>query len=200
MTTRVVYWDLGGVLVDVDMDRSRRRWSQETGRSAADFDALLFAGGLKEAVDRGQFDHDELLRRLSDRGIELGSERWASIWNACLIARPRMVALVREVARRATCAVLSNTDPSHAAYISAELGLGDDLSWWMTSYDVASMKPEPAIYRAAIERARVPPESILFVDDRADNVEAARAAGIDAIVFPGYERLLEALASRALTL
>lgn len=44
-------------------------------------------------------------------------------------------------------------------------------------------KPDPRIYRIAAERIGLPAEQLVFVDDRADNVEAAEALGMHGVVF-----------------
>ena len=50
-------------------------------------------------------------------------------------------------------------------------------------------KPEPAMYRRAIDILGCPPQRILFIDDREENVAGAAAAGIKAIRFTGAETL-----------
>lgn len=45
------------------------------------------------------------------------------------------------------------------------------------------VKPDPAIYALAVRRFGIDPACALFVDDRADNVEAAREAGFQAVRF-----------------
>jgi putative hydrolase of the HAD superfamily len=44
-------------------------------------------------------------------------------------------------------------------------------------------KPDPRIYLLTCERLGVTPSASVFVDDNRDNVEAARAVGIEAIHF-----------------
>ncbi|MGW1207293.1 HAD-IA family hydrolase [Streptomyces cyaneofuscatus] len=44
-------------------------------------------------------------------------------------------------------------------------------------------KPDPAIYRIAAERAGVPAERCLFVDDRQENVDAAAALGMTGVLY-----------------
>jgi hypothetical protein len=48
---------------------------------------------------------------------------------------------------------------------------------------VQHIKPEPAIYALAVERFGAPPSELVFLDDHAPNVEAARAAGWHALQF-----------------
>ena len=55
-----------------------------------------------------------------------------------------------------------------AQFYSSELGVG---------------KPQPGFFTAIVEQLEVSPRDVLFADDRADNVEGAREAGLQAEVF-----------------
>jgi putative hydrolase of the HAD superfamily len=54
-----------------------------------------------------------------------------------------------------------------------------DHNTWSHAVNLA--KPEPAIYLHAAEGLHTSPENILFLDDRPENIEAALAAGMQAI-------------------
>jgi putative hydrolase of the HAD superfamily len=56
-------------------------------------------------------------------------------------------------------------------------------------------KPEPAIYRRALEILGRPAERVLFIDDRAENVAGAITAGMRAIRYEGAEALRRELVS-----
>jgi putative hydrolase of the HAD superfamily len=56
-------------------------------------------------------------------------------------------------------------------------------------------KPEPVIYKTALDILGRPAERILFIDDRAGNVDGAVAAGMKAIQFVGAEALRRELVS-----
>jgi HAD superfamily hydrolase (TIGR01509 family) len=56
-------------------------------------------------------------------------------------------------------------------------------------------KPEPAIYQRALDILGRSAERILFIDDRAENVAGALAAGIEAIRFEGSVALRKKLES-----
>jgi putative hydrolase of the HAD superfamily len=51
------------------------------------------------------------------------------------------------------------------------------------SSEVGMRKPDPRIYLLTCERLGVAPTASVFVDDNRDNVEAARAVGIEAVQF-----------------
>ena len=56
------------------------------------------------------------------------------------------------------------------------------------SCQVKQIKPEPEIYKTLIERYHLEPEKSVFLDDRAENCEAARKQGIHAIQFESFKQ------------
>ncbi|MES2939372.1 MAG: HAD family phosphatase [Pseudomonadota bacterium] len=80
-------------------------------------------------------------------------------------------------------ACLSNDVGRWSRKLRRGFGLEDRFAHWVISGDVSLRKPDPAIYQRFLERAGVAPEQVLFVDDRARNVEAARALGLHAVLF-----------------
>ena len=62
------------------------------------------------------------------------------------------------------------------------------------SYRYHQIKPQPEIYDTLIREYELKPEECVFLDDRSDNCEAARAKGMHAIVFTTREEALKGLA------
>lgn len=59
-------------------------------------------------------------------------------------------------------------------------------------------KPAPAAFERVATHLQLPPNRCIFVDDRAVNVEAAVAAGMDGVVFEGAAQLESELVRRGL--
>ena len=85
-------------------------------------------------------------------------------------------------------AVLSNTIEPHAK-INRDKGLYDSFAEVVLSNEVGLAKPDRAIYQLMLERLHEPPEAVVFIDDRAENVSAAIAAGIHGIRFKSAAQL-----------
>ena len=66
----------------------------------------------------------------------------------------------------------------------------------VTSFEAKSMKPDNKIYEVAVEKAGVLPREIFFTDDKPENVQAAQAAGLEAVLFTTATELLRDLAKR----
>ncbi|MGI6238590.1 MAG: HAD family hydrolase [Christensenellales bacterium] len=76
--------------------------------------------------------------------------------------------------------LLSNAMPS-LKRVLANAGLIELFDEVMISTDEGLAKPDPAIYRAMLARIGEKPDACAFVDDRVENLEAARALGIRAV-------------------
>ena len=68
----------------------------------------------------------------------------------------------------------------------------------VVSGDEGCAKPDPQIFAILADRVGVPLARCTFSDDRADNVEAARRAGLDAFVFTDPVQLRAELVARGL--
>jgi putative hydrolase of the HAD superfamily len=87
-------------------------------------------------------------------------------------------------------ALLSNMVLEIGARLKQNFTLLSRFSHLTLSCEVGSVKPEPAIYRHVLEGLGVAPDRALLIDDRAVNIDAARALGMHGIVFRGYDELI----------
>ena len=71
----------------------------------------------------------------------------------------------------------------------AHFGLRRYFKVAFSSCYVGLRKPEPAIYLRALDILGCPPERVLFIDDRQENVAGGLAAGMKAIRFTGADAL-----------
>lgn len=63
------------------------------------------------------------------------------------------------------------------------------------SFEEHVIKPDPQIYKTLISRYGLKPERCVFVDDKAENIKAAKACGLAAILFKDYNDLIDKLSS-----
>jgi len=195
----VVFFDLGGVVVDVDLQRARCAWAAELGTSESDFDRVFLDSGIKDAMDVGKITRSQALRDLCALcASPVAEEVIVRCWSSSISPRPEVSEMVHEVARNARCAVISNTDPVHAEYIKAVTGISTAIERWVTSYQAGSMKPEIGILRLALQHLAVHAEDALLVDDREENLVAARSLGMDGLHYDNFESVRRGLAARGL--
>lgn len=197
MCLDLVLFDLDDVLVEYSREVRCRTLGARIGRSADAVRAALFDTGLETEADLGRVDPDGVARRLSDA---LGTTVTVADCVAARAAAMRpiagMPALVDALAARLPLAILTNNGalvrdhfaalcPAFAPYFSGRVH-GSDL------YGIA--KPDPAIFRRCADALGVAPSRVLFIDDRAENADGARAAGMHAHTFRTSARLRAALA------
>jgi putative hydrolase of the HAD superfamily len=76
-----------------------------------------------------------------------------------------------------------------------KFGLRDLFDVAFSSCYLGLRKPEPAIYKRALDILGKQPERVLFIDDRQENVDGARGVGIKGLRFDGADSLRRDLAS-----
>lgn len=177
---RAILWDLGGVLVDVDFERAGAVWTALTGNSWAGFEEHMFASGLKARFDAGEVT----LEHVAD-ALALDPKQFAALWSTVVRPRPERLAVARAWARSLWTGVMSNTDPVHMTVMRPPME--DFTRTWILSYEVGALKPDPAIYRAALNAVPFPAAQVVFFDDRPENVAAACHLGIRAHLYSGRD-------------
>ena len=80
---------------------------------------------------------------------------------------------------------LSNDVAEWARKRLARLRLDRFFAGWVFSSEVRAHKPQPQIYERLLELLPCPPGACVFVDDRAANLEAAQATGLQTVLFGG---------------
>jgi len=93
--------------------------------------------------------------------------------------------LVREVAERCRVGCLSNTNEVHWTDQTSRWGMADLFEVTFLSYQLDMVKPDTEIFLHVADALRLYPERILFLDDRAENVEQARSVGFAGAVVSG---------------
>jgi len=209
MPPKILYFDLGMVLVEFSHEQMCRQMADVAGTTPeAVWEALFSDGACRAAEIRYETGHlstEEFLDCFCQAtGTSADRKRLADA--ACNIFSPiePMWKLARRLAAAGNrLALMSNTNAVQWQYLSDGrfplVAMGQPVSvfdWAILSFEVGSMKPDRAIFDAAIERAGVAAREVFFTDDRLENVEGARAVGIDAVQFVDCDGLVAELRER----
>jgi putative hydrolase of the HAD superfamily len=125
-------------------------------------------------------------------------EEFAAIWNGIFRPNDSVFPVIEALSGRVPLFVLSNTNAMHMAYIRPRLPILERFEAVLTSHELGLVKPDAAIYRAALARAGAAPQEAAFFDDQLGHVEGARRAGLHGFVFSDVERFVEDLAGLGL--
>jgi len=113
---------------------------------------------------------------------------------------PGMKELIQSLQElRIQVALLSNTTHGRAAFLQSK-GAYAPFNPVLLSCNLGVKKPEKKIYEILIRTLGVQPGQCIFIDNKKCNVEAAKAIGIDAIVFYSAEQLKQELLKRGIAL
>jgi putative hydrolase of the HAD superfamily len=187
---QTVIFDMGKVLVWFDNSIFFRKLAalagttEETVREAAHVKLELV-----RSFDRGDITPAEFKDRVcSALGLSLGYGQFYDIFNDVFTLNPPAL----DIARRLRAAghklvLLSNTDPERAGFIRRRFPETQIFDVTILSCEVNLLKPDPAIFLLALERAGAAAEESVFIDDMAVNVEVARVLGIASILYE-YDR------------
>ncbi|WP_052250711.1 HAD-IA family hydrolase [Xanthomonas sacchari] len=187
----------------VDMDGVLRLWPDDDatlerahGVPPGSLRAVAFAPALLEPAIRGATSdaqwRAEVVARLAALAPQADVAALVAAWSAPTAARLNqpVLALLRQVRQRVPVVLLSNAT-SRLPHELQALGLADLFDAVVNSSEVGAIKPEPAIFLHVLAQLRMAADEVLFVDDTAVHVEAARALGLRA------ERYVDAEALRA---
>jgi putative hydrolase of the HAD superfamily len=86
-------------------------------------------------------------------------------------------------------AILSNMGDVNLAYMRKNFDWLSGFAYLTWSCELLTAKPDPAIYRHTLDNLGVAPQEAIFIDDIPANIAAARALGIDGILFTTVEQL-----------
>lgn len=88
--------------------------------------------------------------------------------------------------------VLSNTNAIHWDWIRSQYtAVLAPFDRCLVSHECGVEKPDPEIYRIAMRHTGLPAAAHLFIDDLVENVEGARAVGMEGVVHTDADRLRE---------
>ena len=204
---KAIIFDMGGVLVDLDIEDCKKAFKERLGYydideiidachqkgiygdleegilSADDFRSIVLAGSRPDAVAE---DVDEAMSHILV-GIE-----------------PYKAEMLKRLSEKYELYMLSNNNPicvhySRKMFEDAGIPLENIFRKCYFSYEMKALKPSETFYRNVVSDIGLPAEQMLFIDDSMKNVEGSVAAGLPAVFYqPGtdLEALLEDVLDR----
>jgi glucose-1-phosphatase len=193
---RHVLFDFDQVLAQYRHERRIAHLADFAGCAHEHVREVLFASGLEAEYDRGLLDTATYLERLGEGlGQAIDEERWIASRLAGSVGSPGVLAQVEALDPGIALGILTNNGALIAQAIPRILGPAfvrfDGRV--LCSGALRVRKPDPAIFRLALERLGWQARQTLFVDDSFANVQAARALGLQAETVTDARTLRRAL-------
>lgn len=187
-------FDLGGVIVPHDNEQLYRLLA---GRCLpAQLPAAIAAATRDPRYERGELPIAHLHRRLrQEAGYAPDWDVFVADWCSHLGLDLAMLDYVELLAARRRVLLFSNTNHEHWQHLlrlsAGRLGRFEA----HLSHEMGDAKPSPSAFRLLAARAGLVPARALFIDDKSENVAAAREAGFRAEIFTGQGDLEALLAA-----
>jgi putative hydrolase of the HAD superfamily len=192
---KVLFFDVGGVLLTNGWDRDARRLAcehfdldWEDFQDRHDFVAPDF--------ETGRLTMEEYLHRtVFYRQQPFTEDEFVTFMKAQSAAMPESLALLSDLASSGdyVLATLNNESRELNDHRIETFGLRRFFSMFMSSCYLGMRKPEEDIYRVAVDVIQHLPEECVFIDDRMLNLECAERAGIHPIHFTDADQLRASL-------
>jgi HAD superfamily hydrolase (TIGR01509 family) len=193
---RAIIFDIGRVLVRIDVGRAMTGLAESISLSPEEIWSALEKHPTWLDWQEGRMTPRDWHQSVAQRfGTNLTFEQFTEVWNRVLDPQPLLDnEFLGMLAKRYRLCLLSNTDPIHAAHLESTYSFFRYFPNRIYSYAVGVSKPNPLVYRAALEACKVDAKSALYIDDVPAYVEAAERLGLSGIVFRSPEQLARDLA------
>lgn len=193
---RTILWDVGGVLLTNGWDHCERAdLFREFQIDRDDFETRH--AEVNDAWEKGEITvNDYLDETLFYEPRDFTKEEFLIRMKKMSQWLPHTaIGVVRNLAAEGEVklAMLSNESRELMDHRIEKFGLDRDFSAFLVSAYVGLRKPDPKMFRLALDVMQTTPEETMFVDDRKENAASASALGIHGVHYEGPLRLEEEL-------
>lgn len=179
MSVQCVLFDVGGVLLTLGEDAFRQEVAERLGIGEVPAEYESFVPPLQ----RGEITEKDVWSRFAGREVEC--DFFEDVFIKHFPPNPKVLELAAELRRMGLrTAILSNTERTHGSAMR-RMGFVHAFSPVFFSYEIGRRKPEREVYTYVLEQLGLPPESVVYIDDVPEYIEAAQALGIRAVHFEG---------------
>lgn len=197
MSIRAVVFDLGGVLVRTENRAPRTQLAVRLGLTYDELSALVFDSQSSHQAMKGEIttaEHWEAIRKTLGVSKKEFLQVPLEFWGGDALDED-LITYLRNLRPHYKTALLSNAWDDLRQMIEEIWKIDDAFDQILISAEVGLVKPDRLIYERIISDLGVKSDEAVFVDDFPQNVEAARAAGLEAIHFLGPDQSLRDLQS-----
>lgn len=193
---KALIFDMGGVLVDLDIEDCKRAFKEILDYHKIDdiIDAC-HQKGIYGELEEGVLSGDEFRKIVlaESRPGALPEEVDKAMYHILVGIAPEKVQLLKDLSAEYDLYLLSNNNEiclpcSSRMFDDAGIPLNQIFKKCFYSFEMKALKPSEKFYKAVVEQIGLPSEQMLFIDDSMTNVEGSIAAGLPAIYYkPGTD-------------
>jgi putative hydrolase of the HAD superfamily len=182
-----IIFDLGGVLLNLDIQKTEDAFTEMGVQNFKNFFALGHAASFFKEYEVGSINDDEFISALQNlAGLQFERSAVIAGWNAMLRDFPaERIEMLIQLKKKYRLFLFSNTNAIHLTAFQKTYSdtfggnILDNLfekAWY--SHTINRRKPDLQAFEYVLKDAQLEPQHTLFIDDALVNVEGARAAGM----------------------
>ncbi|HEY4723290.1 MAG TPA: HAD family phosphatase [Anaerolineae bacterium] len=192
MPIRAIIFDVGGVFARTENVNGRRKWEQRLGLAEDTLAMTVWTSEISRQGEIGQATLEEIWRGIGQlfelnaaEVKELQADFWSGgTWDDGLTE------FVRSLKPRYKTGVISNAWPEAREFVESHTGSATfDAILFSAEEGVA--KPNRVIFERALARLGVAPDEAIFINDVAENIEAACTIGLHGIQFDNTPHVID---------
>lgn len=196
MSRKAVIFDMGGVLVDLDMDGCRNAFKELLGYYK--IDELLdpcHQKGIIGDLEEGMLSSEDFRRIVLEESRPGSAPEKVdeAMWYILKEIKPYKAEMLCRMKDKYDLYMLSNNNGitmvrAHHLFNAAGAPIDDIFIKCFLSFEMKALKPSEKFYKDVMAQIGLPAEDMLFIDDSVSNVEGSNAAGLPAVHYvPGTD-------------
>jgi HAD superfamily hydrolase (TIGR01509 family) len=199
MAIKNIIFDLGGILINLDFDKTINEFDRLGFKEMEKFFGLGKAADFVEDYEVGKINDEQFIHAVrSLTNIEANDEQIVYAWNALLLDFPEeRIGLLQQLAKKYRLFLFSNTNALHLAHFGAlfQQQFGFSLNSLFEkayySHTINQRKPYTEAFEWILNDAKIDAAETLFIDDALNNIEGARMVGLHTRYVPKGQTIME---------
>jgi len=182
-----IIFDLGGVIINLSVERTHRAFASLSGLSLAEIDNIVHQGAFFNEYERGGISDADFRDHLRmSLGISVSDSELDDAWNAMLLDIPiQRIQLLERLKNEFNIFLLSNTNNIHLQCFNQQVqqltgypAIDRYFHHAYYSHLIKMRKPDVETYEHVIQTSHLQPRETIFLDDNKDNLAGADKVGI----------------------
>ena len=194
--------DLGGVILELDVNRTIRAFHELGFPNLKDADIILSEYPFFLDFETGKLSPEEFIRKVVEiSGGQISEDRVLKAWNTMIRGfKPETISLLLKLRKKHRLFLLSNTNAIHEVHYNRQLkdehgiqNLNRIFEKVYYSHELKMRKPDAEIFRYVLKDANISAGECLYIDDTFEHIETARSLGIKVYHLEPPERITDIL-------
>ena len=188
---KTILCDLGGVIVKVEENKTIEGLAKFSKRSKKYVKKYYLNSLKRSSFDLGKISPKRIFADFKkDLSLKLTFKQFKKTWTLSITGlNKNMEKLLHKLKKHYKLVLFSNTDEIYFYHIKNKYKVLNIFDDYILSYKVGHKKPSSFIYLYAMKKTRKLPIHLLYIDDLAVHIRAAKRFGIKAIQYRNMQKL-----------